>query len=142
MKTYLLYHQLGNTVKADIALNNLALCFAVWQLLVGAKALFQVFNFGDGSPNVMANSLAELSSRFKNFSRIYWLKLLKDGSATFPPKTPTHSLRPRYHEHMISIESPPWLLAYFTPWRPMARCLAPACLTLSWLASAAPSAAA
>ena len=35
---------------------------------------------------VMANALAELSSRYKNFSRIYWLKLLKDGSATFPPK--------------------------------------------------------
>ena len=116
MKTYLLYHQLGNTVKADIALNNLALCFAVSQLLVGAKALFQVFNFGDGSPNVMANDLTELSSRFKevtfimlikNFSWIYWLKLLKDGSATFPPKTPPHSLGPGFHECMISIESPP-----------------------------------
>ena len=104
MKTYLLYHQLGNQVKVGIALHSLAWRFAVSQLLVGAKALFQVFNLGDGSPNVMANSLAELSSRFKNFSRIYWLKLLKDGSATFPPKTPTHSLRPRYHEHMISTE--------------------------------------
>ena len=129
MKTYLLYHQLGNQVKVGIALHSLAWRFAVSQLLVGAKALFQVFNFGDGSPNVMANSLAELSSRFKNFSRIYWLKLLKDGSATFPPKTPTHSLRPRYHEHMISIESPPWLRAHFPPWRLMARCLAPACIT-------------
>jgi len=65
---------------------------------------------------VMANALAEVSSRFKevtfimlikNFSWIYWLKLLKDGSATFPPKTPPHSLGPGFQECMISIESPP-----------------------------------
>jgi hypothetical protein len=63
---------------------NVFCALAVAQLLVGAKARFQVFNLADGALHGDGEDLTELSSRLRkftfimpirNFSRFSWLKL-------------------------------------------------------------------